>query len=269
MLLRSVFLKGLRDLRRSFPFWAIGVAIMPISLGLLYPSIEEGVRRRTALHREPCPRPSSPCSWGRRAISPRPWATWTPSSSRSWRRSSSSPSASRWVSGRSPGKRSGDAGPAALLSAEQSRLLLEKGGVLVVGLVAAHAGAVASAMVAGGPHRRHRSRPPHDPRGPRHAVPADAAVSAIAFAGGAATGNRGVAIGLGAIVALGSYLLNALAPLNETIAPLQKASLFFYYGGTQPLRSGVDAGSAAVLLVGDGGGVRRRRVVFARRDVHA
>ena len=73
---------------------------------------------------------------------------------------------------------------------------------------------------------------------------------------------------MAAIVALGSYLLKALAPLNETVAPLQKASLFYYYGGTQPLRSGVDAGSAAVLLAVTAAAFAVAVVTFARRDIH-
>ena len=88
----------------------------------------------------------------------------------------------------------------------RTRLLLEKGGVLIVGLVLLTLAQLV-AMI-----RRPASAAPigpqHDPRGPRHAVLLALAISAIAFAGGAATGNRGVATGLGAIVALGSYLLN-------------------------------------------------------------
>src|SRR5512136_2236331 len=39
-MLRDSFLKGLRDLRRSFPLWAAGVAVLPIWLVLMYPSVQ-------------------------------------------------------------------------------------------------------------------------------------------------------------------------------------------------------------------------------------
>ena len=268
MLLRSVFLKGLHDLRRSFPFWAIGVAIMPITLGLLYPSIEKAsadVQRYIE-------------------AMPEAFITMFVGAARDFTSPVGYMDAELFsfmapivfiAFGISLGVRQiageeeqGTLGLLLSYPRSRTRLLLEKGGVLIVGLVLLTLAQLV-AMVAG-------VRIGGADLGLRTILEGHVmlfllalSISAIAFAGGAATGNRGVAIGLGAIVALGSYLLNALAPLNETIAPLQKASLFFYYGGTQPLRSGVDAGSAAVLLVVTAAAFAVGVLVFARRDVHA
>ena len=41
-MLGSPFLKGLRDLLRAFPIWVAGVAVMPVLLILLFPTVEEG-----------------------------------------------------------------------------------------------------------------------------------------------------------------------------------------------------------------------------------
>ena len=49
---------------------------------------------------------------------------------------------------------------------------------------------------------------------------------------GAATGRRGLADRrIATVVAAGAYLLNAVAPLSHATKPLQKLSLFYYYGG--------------------------------------
>jgi ABC-2 type transport system permease protein len=267
MLLRSVFLKGLRDLRRSFPFWAIGAAIMPITLGLLYPSIE---RSSADVQRyiEAMPEAfitmfvgaardfTSPVGYMDAEL----FSFMAPIVFIAFGISL----AVRQIAGEE------EQGTLNLLLSYprgRTRLLVEKAAVLVVGLTLLTAAQLAAMVVGvriGGADLGFGTIL----EGHIVLFLIALAVSAIAFAAAAATGNRGFALGVAAIVALGSYLLNALAPLNETVAPLQKASLFYYYGGTQPLRNGVDAGSAAVLLAVTAAAFAVALVTFARRDIH-
>jgi ABC-2 type transport system permease protein len=266
MLLRSIFLKGLRDLRRSFPFWAIGAAIMPLTLGLLYPSIR---------------RASGDVQRYIEAM-PEAFVTMFVGAARDFTSPVGYMDAELFsfmapivfiAFGISLGVRQiageEEQGTLSLLLSyprSRTRLLLEKAAVLIVGLVLLTLAQLA-AMVAG-------VRIGGADLGLRTILEGHVmlfllalSVSAIAFAVGAATGNRGAAVGVGASVALASYLLNALAPLNDRIAPLQKVSLFSYYGGTQPLRSGAEAGSAAVLLVVTAAAFAAAVTTFARRDL--
>jgi len=267
MLLRSVFLKGLRDLRRSFPFWVIGAAIMPITLGLLYPSIK---RASVDVQRYIDAMPEA-------------FVTMFVGAARDFTSPVGYMDAELFsfmapivfiAFGISLGVRQiageEEQGTLSLLLSyprPRTRLLLEKAAVLIVGLILLTLAQLVAMVVGvriGGAGLGFGTIF----EGHVMLFLLALSVSAIAFAAGAATGDRGVAIGVGAIVALGSYLLNALAPLNATIAPLRKASLFSYYGGTQPLRSGVDAGSAAVLLVVTAAAFAVALVAFARRDLH-
>ena len=95
-----------------------------------------------------------------------------------------------------------------------------------------------------------------------------AAVATVAFAAGAATGRRGIAITAGAGLGAVSYLLNVLAPLTERFELLRYVSVFYYYGGTEPLRVGLQAGYVAVLLGVTVAAALVAFVAFERRDVH-
>jgi ABC-2 type transport system permease protein len=84
---------------------------------------------------------------------------------------------------------------------------------------------------------------------------------------GAATGSRGLAVGLGAALGVAAYLVNSLAPLVEALEPLQKLSPFYYYYEADPLRNGLDPAHAAVLAVGGLIFVGLAVIGFRRRDV--
>ncbi len=94
-----------------------------------------------------------------------------------------------------------------------------------------------------------------------------ASIATVAFAAGAATGRRGIAITAGAGLGAVSYLLNVLAPLTERFEPLRYVSVFYYYGGTEPLRVGLQAGYVAVLLGVTAAAALVAFVAFERRDV--
>jgi len=92
-------------------------------------------------------------------------------------------------------------------------------------------------------------------------------MGAIGLAVGAATGSRGLAIGLGGAIGVASYLVNSLAPLVDALEPLQKLSPFYYYFGADPLRNGLDPVHVAVLTVGGLLFVVIAVLGFRRRDV--
>ena len=69
----------------------------------------------------------------------------------------------------------------------------------------------------------------------------------LALAVGAATGLRGLSVGVVSFVAAGSYLLNSLGGLVEGMKALRPVSPFYYYGASNPLRDGLDVQHALVL----------------------
>ena len=73
------------------------------------------------------------------------------------------------------------------------------------------------------------------------------AFGALALALGGVTGRKAVAAGGSAAVAVAMYLVNGLAPVIADW--LRYLTLFHYYEGSDPLRSGVDPGHLAVLGV--------------------
>ena len=61
----------------------------------------------------------------------------------------------------------------------------------------------------------------------------------VTLAIGAATGSRGLALGLGSGAAAGSYLISSLAPVVAWIRPARFASLFYWAVGNDQLIRGV------------------------------
>jgi len=88
---------------------------------------------------------------------------------------------------------------------------------------------------------------------------------ALAYAIGAATGRRAVALGGSAAVAVLAYLANAVLPQVEGLAGARALSPWDWYLGGDPLVNGVQVGhvlllaGAAVLLVAAGTWAFRRR----------
>lgn len=73
------------------------------------------------------------------------------------------------------------------------------------------------------------------------------AAGAVAIALGAGTGRRSLAVGGAAAVAVVGWLINGFAPLVGAIAWLKYLSLFYWYGGHDPLARGLDIGGLIVL----------------------
>jgi len=75
------------------------------------------------------------------------------------------------------------------------------------------------------------------------------ALGSVAFAVGAATGRRALALTVGATVAVFGYIADALAPLLDDGVWLERLSPFSWYLGNDPLNEGLGVGGAAALVV--------------------
>ncbi len=93
------------------------------------------------------------------------------------------------------------------------------------------------------------------------------AYGCIALLVGAAWGHRARAIGVAAAAAVAAYLVNALAPLVDALEPLRKASPFYHYAASDPLRHGLDASHVGVLLAITVIACTLAPIAFDRRDL--
>ena len=84
---------------------------------------------------------------------------------------------------------------------------------------------------------------------------------------GAATGRRGLVIGIAAAGAVAAYLVNSLAPLVAALEPLQRASPFWHYAASDPLRHGLDAWHVLVLAGIAAAATLVAVAAFDRRDL--
>ncbi len=93
------------------------------------------------------------------------------------------------------------------------------------------------------------------------------AFSSVAFAAGAATGRKAIALAVGAGLAVAAYIANALAPLLDDGRWLEAISPFAWYLASEPLVDGLSVpgalGLVALALVPVGLAVVR----FDRRDL--
>lgn len=92
-------------------------------------------------------------------------------------------------------------------------------------------------------------------------------MAAIAFAVGAATGRRALALASGAGVAVLSYVANAIAPLLDDGRWLEVVSPFSWYLGSEPLVTGWHAGRLAALAAITVVAVMVSLVTLDRRDL--
>lgn len=93
------------------------------------------------------------------------------------------------------------------------------------------------------------------------------AYGAIAFMVAAATGRKTLAIGLTVALAVGAYLVNSLASLVEVLEPFQKATPFYHYAVGDPLRQGLDPWHTLFLLAVGAVAAAAGVLLFDRRDL--
>lgn len=90
---------------------------------------------------------------------------------------------------------------------------------------------------------------------------------AIAFMLGASTGRRGRAVGVASALAVGAYLVNSLGSLVKGIESLRPISPFYHYSVSDPLRNGLQLGHALVLLAILALAAIAAVLLFDRRDL--
>jgi ABC-2 type transport system permease protein len=90
---------------------------------------------------------------------------------------------------------------------------------------------------------------------------------ALAFAVGAATGRKGVTLGLSAAVAVLAYLANSVIPQVEALSWARDLSPFYWYLGGDPLVNGVQVGGPLLLLGTTAALVAAGTWAFDHRDV--
>jgi beta-exotoxin I transport system permease protein len=95
------------------------------------------------------------------------------------------------------------------------------------------------------------------------------AIGAVALAVGAATGQRALAAGVGAAVAVAGWMINGFAPLVDALDWLKYLSLFYYYAGNDPLAHGVDPAHLGVLAVVALVSTAAGMAAIQRRDLRA
>jgi len=95
------------------------------------------------------------------------------------------------------------------------------------------------------------------------------AYGALAVLLGAATGKRALAIGVTAAAGIAAYLVNGLAPLVGSLEAVQKLSPFYHYAAGDPLRHGLAAGHALVLVAIAAAAMLIAAAAFTRRDLSA
>jgi ABC-2 type transport system permease protein len=89
----------------------------------------------------------------------------------------------------------------------------------------------------------------------------------LALAVGSATGRRALASGITSAVALAAYLVNAFAPLTDSLDTVKGFSPFYYYNAADPLRNGADPAHLAFLVVLVFAFVTIALITFDRRDL--
>ncbi len=90
---------------------------------------------------------------------------------------------------------------------------------------------------------------------------------ALALGVGAATGRRSLVYAAVALVAIGGFLANNLAPMVDEIAWLRDISPFHFYSGGEPLKNGLQLADLGVLVAASAVLVAIGGAIFDRRDV--
>jgi ABC-2 type transport system permease protein len=89
----------------------------------------------------------------------------------------------------------------------------------------------------------------------------------LALAVGAATGRRSVSSGTAVAVGVASYLLNAFSPLVSWLEPVRLATPFYYYQGNEPVIRGLSLLHAGVLVAASAALLGYALWAFERRDL--
>ncbi len=84
---------------------------------------------------------------------------------------------------------------------------------------------------------------------------------------GALTGKSGLSTGLASAIAVVSYLLDSMAEIVSSLEAFRPVSVFYYYGGGDVLQNGLEAGSIGILTAGSVALFAIGIYGFQRRDI--
>jgi ABC-2 type transport system permease protein len=90
---------------------------------------------------------------------------------------------------------------------------------------------------------------------------------AVAIAVGAATGRPAAARGVAALVAVASYLINALAQVTSALRPARPLSPYYLLLGNEPLAHGLRLVGAVSVLAAVTAIAAAGVILFTRRDL--
>jgi len=80
-------------------------------------------------------------------------------------------------------------------------------------------------------------------------VPITLFLGSIAFGLACAVRGSSTAVGTAAMIAVGGFILNGLVPLSDKLNPVKEWTVYFWYSASRPLSSGILPGHAAILLL--------------------
>lgn len=246
-MLRNVFLKSLRDIRRGVLWWALGLAGLVALIVAVYPTVRDNPDLNKLVKDYPEALKAFISFGGE--VDYTSGAGYLGSELFSFMIPllllvASIGAGARALAGEE------ERGTLDLLLANpvsRRRVLLEKLAGLVLEVVALGAvlwialwiGARATDMKVSGAHLG---------AGSAAAVLLAVAFGALALFVGAASGRRSLAAGLSAALAVAAYMVNSLAPLVSGLEPLRKASPLYHYTAGDPLRHGLGGTHVLVLL---------------------
>ncbi|MEI6053906.1 MAG: ABC transporter permease subunit [Candidatus Saccharibacteria bacterium] len=93
-------------------------------------------------------------------------------------------------------------------------------------------------------------------------------MTTVVFCIGLASGKRGLTMGLGVLIAAGSFLLTTFAKSVEWLQPYENASLFHYFPAVDMAKNGIRLSDIIVLVSVTIVSVAIAVILFRRRDVH-
>jgi ABC-2 type transport system permease protein len=267
-MLRNVFLKSLRDLRRSFAWWAVGLAGYVALIASVYPTIRENPDLNELVESYPEALKAFIAFGGQFDFTSA--AGYLGSELFSFMMPALFLVASV---GHGAGTLAGEEerGTIDLLLSSplsRTRVALEKLGAMCVELaglgvvlwLALWLGARAFSMEVSGAHLASATAV---------LVVLALAYGAIAFMLAAGTGRKTLAIGVTVALAVGAYLVNSLASLVDVLGPFQKATPFYHYAAADPLHDGLDPWHTLFLVAVGAVAGAVGVLLFDRRDLAA
>ena len=267
-MLRNVFLKSLRDLRRSFAWWAIGLAGYVALIASVYPTIRDNPDLNELVESYPEALKAFIAFGGQFDFTSA--AGYLGSELFSFMMPALFLVASV---GHGAGTLAGEEERGTidlLLSAplSRTRIALEKLAAMCVELVglgvvlwlALWLGARVFSMEVSGAHLAAATTV---------LVVLALAYGSIAFMLAAGTGRKTLAIGVTVALAVGAYLVNSLASLVDVLEPFQKATPFYHYAAADPLHEGIDPWHTLFLVVVAALAAAVGVLLFERRDLAA